>query len=67
MKRCKVCGAKLILTADRLYKVVRHPMKTVGFITKPTVLECFDCAKCGCQNIVNVREGAESEIISTSE
>ena len=29
---------------------------TDAIMTAPTTYEAFDCPKCGCQNIVNVRE-----------
>ena len=67
MKRCKVCNAKLILTNDRRY-VVMKPTTAISKLLceQITAYECFDCPQCGCQNIVNVREGAESELVPTS-
>lgn len=65
MKRCKVCNAKLILTNDRRYLVCKDTIINKLLTQQIAAYECFDCPKCGCQNIVNVREGAENELIST--
>lgn len=52
MFKCKVCGKRFELQADRRYEVLRQSNP----VCWPTVYECFDCPKCGCQNMVNVRE-----------
>ena len=44
------------LTSDKRYEVMRLPVG-LGCLTEHAhVFECFDCSKCGCQNIVNERE-----------
>lgn len=55
--KCKVCGEKLRLDKEYRYEVVKIP-DTMGVLLgcKREVFEAFDCPKCGCQNIVNVRE-----------
>jgi len=65
VKRCKICNAKLILTNDRRYVVCKGNIVNKLLGEQITAYECFDCPKCGCQNVVNVREGAENELIST--
>ena len=55
--KCKVCGEKLRLDKERRYEVVKIPTG-LGIFSgeRTTVFEAFDCPKCGCQNIVNVKE-----------
>ena len=53
---CKVCKRYFKAKKENKYNVLNSP--ELPWI-KPTVLECFDCPRCGCQNIVNVREGAK--------
>jgi len=60
MKKCKVCGKYFRLKSENRYEAIKIP---VGFnmLTQDTITyECFDCPKCGCQNIVNIREGRKS-------
>lgn len=57
MKKCNSCGRYFILRKENRYEIVRP--RTVSEVfngESPTVIECFDCPKCGCQNVVNVRE-----------
>ena len=64
--KCKACGSKLKLTNDRRYVVVKHSI--ADLLTNPVAYECFDCQRCGCQNIVNVREGeTANEFVPTSD
>lgn len=62
MKKCKVCGKKLTLCSDLRYEVTRFSYLS----EEPTIYEAFDCPKCGCQNIVGIRE-TKNEPISTSD
>ena len=48
IKRCKVCGKRLNFDKAKRYEIKKTS------ITK--TYEAFDCEKCGCQNIVNIRE-----------
>lgn len=66
MKRCKVCGKILKLKKEYKYLINDTPVGLNCLVEKSKIYECFDCPKCGCQNIVNVREGNEVESISTS-
>lgn len=50
--KCKVCGYKMKLEAKDRYEILNHDWANL----KANYLEAFDCKKCGCQNIVNVRE-----------
>lgn len=55
--KCKVCGKRLRLDKECRYEVVKIPTALEIFSGKSTtVFEAFDCPKCGCQNIVNVKE-----------
>lgn len=56
--KCKVCGKRFKLQADKRYEVLKKPDGFAGVLSgKATICyECFDCLRCGCQNAVNVRE-----------
>ena len=54
-KRCKVCGKKLLLTAERRYTVQKMRSPATA-ILPPVFFEAFDCQHCGCQNIVGERQ-----------
>ena len=56
--RCKVCGKKMKYTVDRHY-VVYHDNGVLGALSGWTYFDAFDCAYCGSQNIVGVRETGE--------
>jgi DNA-directed RNA polymerase subunit RPC12/RpoP len=56
--RCKVCGKKIQYTADRHY-VIYHDNEAIGVLSGRTWFDAFDCAYCGSQNIVGVRETGE--------
>ena len=56
MKKCKVCGKRLRLLKENKYEIVQKPVG-MNVLTQGTkIYEAFDCKKCGCQNIVNIRE-----------
>jgi hypothetical protein len=59
--KCKVCGKKLQLRPSLRYEVVKAPTGIKALTDDTVIYECFDCQKCGCQNIVNIREGLPSE------
>ena len=56
MKRCKVCGMPLVVRKDRLYYVQRGTGLMDAITKSKTMYEAFDCMRCGCQNIVGIRE-----------
>ena len=56
MKRCKVCGMPLVMRKDRLYHVQQSTAPLEALTNKKTIYEAFDCTRCGCQNIVGIRE-----------
>ena len=62
--KCKVCGKRFKLQADKRYEVLKKPDGfAVAFSGKGLVCyECFDCPRCGCQNAVNIREKTIKEI-----
>ena len=65
--KCKVCGKKFKLTADKRYEVVKRPVGFSCLTTAPVTYEAFDCPHCGCQNVVNVREENYNTFTSTDE
>lgn len=66
MKRCRVCGKRLILKRELRYEVTRNPVGLQCLTKAPVTYEAFDCSYCGCQNIVGIRE-VKNETISTSD
>lgn len=54
---CKICGENFELLKGNKYLV--EFKKIEGIIVTMKNYECFDCPKCGCQNILNIREGKE--------
>ena len=56
---CKVCGRYFRAKKENKYNVMVSPDGLEVLVKKVKVFECFDCPKCGCQNIVNLREGAK--------
>jgi predicted RNA-binding Zn-ribbon protein involved in translation (DUF1610 family) len=53
---CKVCGKEFELIKDNKYVVQENNGINVA-VSGRKKFECFDCPHCGCQNIVNIREG----------
>ena len=67
MIRCKVCNKLFIAKSKNKYLITKAPTLAEALICQSSkIFECFDCPKCGCQNIVNVREENKVESISTS-
>lgn len=57
---CKVCGKQFELKKDNKYVVAEN--KGLSSIANGyKYFECFDCPECGCQNIVNIREGNDGK------
>lgn len=54
--RCKVCGKRLNFDKARRYEITKKPVGFQGLTEATKTFEAFDCEKCGCQNIVNIRE-----------
>lgn len=57
MLKCKVCRKWFKLKTEDRYDIVKSQTVIGALMEVPVVYEAFDCPKCGCQNIVNVREG----------
>lgn len=53
--KCKVCGKRFKLLKEKRYEVTNVTTTITALIGTNTVNEAFDCPKCGCQNVVNVR------------
>ena len=59
--KCKVCGKRFALAKENKYEIVKEPTG-LGVLTEQTkIYEAFDCPRCGCQNIVNIKEGGTNE------
>ena len=57
MLKCKVCGKKFIPRKDKKYEIKRRSENMMmDMFNRPVIYECFDCPRCGCQLVVNVRE-----------
>ena len=56
--KCKVCGKRFRLKVEDKYDVRKSASfgDVISGKVTSTVFECFDCPRCGCQNVVNVRE-----------
>ena len=54
--KCKVCGKRYKAIAENKYIAIEKIGALEGLAKVPKTFECFDCIKCGCQNIVNIRE-----------
>ena len=54
--KCKVCGKRFKAIAENKYIAIEKLGALEGLTKAPKIFECFDCIKCGCQNIVNIRE-----------
>ena len=53
---CKVCKRRFVANKNDKYLVQKDRSIIDAITTAPVTYEAFDCPKCGCQNIVNVRE-----------
>lgn len=61
MRKCRVCGKRFELEKSNRYEVVKNPEGLQVLTQSSTTFEAFDCPKCGCQNIVGVREVVKNE------
>lgn len=65
MTKCRVCGKLMRLKKEDRYEVIKTeevaPFEALTKAPKTVIFEAFDCPKCGCQNIVNVRAGYKKE------
>lgn len=71
-KKCKVCGAELILSKRNHYISRGCEVTGIASIAKreePKLYDTFDCVVCGCQNVMQERKrGLELEMnLPTSE
>ena len=53
---CKVCNRYFKAKKENKYEVTKEPAGLNNLVEGTKTYECFDCPKCGCQNVVNVRE-----------
>lgn len=55
--KCKICKKIFRLKKENRYEFVKIPKGLSALTGDTEIFECFDCPRCGCQNIVNIREG----------
>lgn len=53
--KCKVCSRKFKLNKRNKYLIEKSGGLLACALPKE-IYEAFDCPRCGCQNIVNIRE-----------
>lgn len=53
---CKVCKSYYKAKKENRYEVIESKGVLSAIAAPAKVFEAFDCPKCGCQNIVNIRE-----------
>lgn len=53
--KCKVCSRRFKLNKRNKY-LVEKSGGLVAWALPEEIYEAFDCPRCGCQNIVNVRK-----------
>lgn len=53
---CKVCKSYYKPKKENRYEVVESKGVLSAIAAPAKVFEAFDCPKCGCQNLVNIRE-----------
>ena len=61
--KCECCGEEFEINPQAKYEVIENPPGLNVLTQSATIYECFDCTKCGCQNIVNERKGFPSDVL----
>lgn len=54
--KCKICGKRFKLIKENRYLATENTGVLAAMAKLPKIFEAFDCPRCGCQNIVNIRE-----------
>lgn len=54
--KCKVCGKRFRPTKEKIYLAKGRTSLADVFKAPAPTMECFDCPKCGCQIMANIRE-----------
>lgn len=54
--KCKICGKRFKLIKENRYLATENTGVLAAMTKPPKIFEAFDCPRCGCQNIVNIRE-----------
>lgn len=55
MRKCTVCGKLMRLNKVDKYDVVKKAVGLQTIVEADTLFEAFDCPRCGCQNLLNIR------------
>lgn len=54
--KCKICGKRFKLIKENRYLATENTGVLAAMAKPSKIFEAFDCPRCGCQNIVNIRE-----------
>lgn len=65
--KCKVCGHAFHAHAGLRYEAKLKPDSISPLSKSVEVAECFDCPRCGCQKIVNIRHQQAVGIVIVDE
>ena len=55
MKKCSVCGTKLLPQKESVYKVVEAVTALESLAKSRHVYDAIDCPRCGCQEVLKIR------------
>ena len=68
MMKCRACGRRMQLKKEQMYLVPKDNKSLVTvFNEQYQAYEAFDCPRCGCQNLVGVRELRPHERLQENE
>jgi transcription elongation factor Elf1 len=54
--KCKICGKRFLPLAENRYEVEDKSLAGL-LVSKAEIMEMFDCPRCGCQVLANLRKG----------
>ena len=53
--KCKVCGKRFVAQNEKRYIAHQSVQGIMPLTFRKPKLECFDCPRCGCQVVANIR------------
>ncbi len=53
---CKVCGTRIKPAKDEIYAATERLTPMELLTSKARVFDAIDCPRCGCQNLLAIRE-----------
>lgn len=54
--KCKICGKRFLPLAENRYEAKDNSLANL-LASKAEIMEMFDCPRCGCQVLANLRKG----------